>query len=230
MTQIVKVLPQGPAKWTWLTGRLVQFTTGKRCNNPPDATEPIPTCLRPRPHRACCSAAQHSTKNGKFSIICTVVDSDALCVNTPPWQQLVPFLALHHTDKMWRLALCVNERFLTNWRSSQVQGGSATEPIFVRFWAFFSVSSSQGHRKPVRSGLCFLIPGGESPQGVLLGSVKAAMYVLSCWQLGVHHTPGLTVFRVWCMWVLGAVKSCLYLLSGKLAPLTNAPILAGAKS
>lgn len=28
VTQIVKVVPPGPAKWTWLTSRLVQLTTG----------------------------------------------------------------------------------------------------------------------------------------------------------------------------------------------------------
>ncbi len=39
VTQIVKVLPPGPAKWTWLTGRLVQLTTGQ--------FRPVPA-LRPR--------------------------------------------------------------------------------------------------------------------------------------------------------------------------------------
>ena len=48
-------------------------------------------------------AAQHSAKNGTFSIICTV-----LCCCTmrehPPWQQLFPFVAdvtLHLTRSVW---------------------------------------------------------------------------------------------------------------------------------
>ena len=42
-------------------------------------------------------AAQHSTKNGKFSIINTVLCCCIMCEH-PPWQQLIPFFALHHAD------------------------------------------------------------------------------------------------------------------------------------
>ena len=51
-------------------------------------------------------AAQHSVKNGKFSIICTVLCCCTRCEH-PPWQPLFPFSVLRHTNVTLRLrALC----------------------------------------------------------------------------------------------------------------------------
>ena len=36
ITQIVEVLPVGPAKWTWLIKRLVEFTTSRYNNQTAD--------------------------------------------------------------------------------------------------------------------------------------------------------------------------------------------------
>ena len=49
--------------------------------------------MTPRPHRAHRSAG--SAKDGKFSIICTVLHC-CIMYEHPPWQQLFPFFALHH--------------------------------------------------------------------------------------------------------------------------------------
>ncbi len=57
------------------------------------------------------AAVQRSAKNGKLSIVCTVLHSAAqrccCCImcEHPPWQQLFPFVALRHADVMLRDAL-----------------------------------------------------------------------------------------------------------------------------
>ncbi len=62
------------------------------------------------------------------------------------------------------------------------------------------MSSSQGYRKPVGSGLCwYFLPGGKSRQWVLLGPDKAVGYALSYWQLGLLCSPSLAVLKVVCM-------------------------------
>ncbi len=59
-----------------------------------------------------------NTKNGNFSIICTVLHCCTMCEH-PPWQQLFPFVELCHVD----VTLCHALH-----HASCVDGGSAPHP------------------------------------------------------------------------------------------------------
>ncbi len=85
-------------------------------------------------------AVQHSGKNGKCSIICTVLCCCTMCEHSP-WQQLFPFSALCHADVM--LCLCT----LCGWgvrpRPTPFCVKSAGEPSWGPFTPAIPARTSQ---------------------------------------------------------------------------------------
>ncbi len=113
----------------------------------PHIALPVPWCLgrarrsrdglAPRPHRARGSAAQRKMENFPlFALCCSVLLLLHMCEH-PPWQQLFPFVALHHADVTLRLTRCVwmrgNGVTSASPRGSAQQGGSAQQagPAFL---------------------------------------------------------------------------------------------------
>ncbi len=95
------------------------------CAESPESTRSVPRSLgrellraevASTPAYTGCVAAQHSVKNGEFSIICTVLLCYTMCEHSP-WQQLFLFFKLPHADITLRLrTLCGGGLIVSHWR------------------------------------------------------------------------------------------------------------------